>query len=159
MLRLPILLSGLLLVSTTDTVWWRTDGGTVTQHREGAAATCMLQIYNQVGQFSFIWDNSLPTRVVVDQTAWKFAPDQLTTVGLRVGSTWLENGNGAPNITAMTGSSAFMFILDQPVDELLLSADDIALKASDTGFGITLSRSRMQALITALRKCRAVIGR
>ncbi len=159
MLRLPILLSGLLLASGTDSVWWRTDGGDVSEHHDGSTITCTLQIYNSNGQFSLVWDNTLPTRVVVERHGWKFTPEQITSVALRLGPTWLEGGNGDPNISAMTGSSTFMLVLNQPIDTLLVAANEIVLKTPEAGFGITLIRSKMRALITALNKCRKGIGR
>lgn len=158
-MRLSVLLSGLLLTPVSDTVWWNTEGGNVTQHRDKDDATCTLALENEQGRFEFVWDRNLPARITVARRGWNNPPDQITAVALRIGDAWLQNGNGKPNITAMTGASAYMFILNQPVDDLLLSADDIAIRTPDASFGISLIRTRMQSLVTALRKCRAVISR
>jgi hypothetical protein len=159
MLRLPILLSSLLVTPVADTVWWNTNGGNVSERRDSETATCTLRIDNDDGQFQFTWDRNLPTRITASRNDWKFQPDEIATVAMRVGSVWLGNGNGTPNIPAITGPSALMFILDQPIDDLLLSADEIAISTTDDRFGIILIRSKINDLIVALRKCRAAIGR
>jgi hypothetical protein len=164
MIRSSLLLPALLLTPVADTVWWNTEGGNVTQHRDQDDVTCTLTLENDQGRFQFVWDRNLPARITVSRQGWRNVPDQITTVAMRIGDGWLEHGNGKPNITAMTGGSAYMFILNQPIDDLLLSADDIAIRTSesrfgDSGFGMSLTRGRMQGLVTALRKCRAVISR
>jgi hypothetical protein len=159
MLRLPILLSGLLLTPVADTVWWNTNGGNVSERRDSETATCTLRIDNDDGQFRFAWDRELPARITVSNNDWKFQPDEIATVAMRIGNVWLAGGDGTPNIPAITGPSAFMFILNQPVDELLLSADEIAVNTADTRFGIILIRSKINDLIVALRKCRSAISR
>src|ERR1700742_855810 len=60
MLMLPILLSNLMLTTPVLTavkadVWWRTPGGTVTEHRDGDSADCTLRLEGDGGSFAFIW--------------------------------------------------------------------------------------------------------
>ena len=158
MLRVSLLLSGLLVTPAADTVWWQTNGGNVTHHGGENTQTCTLTIENDTGQFAFVWDSNLPAHIMVAQPVWRFPSDQTTTVAMRIGNVWLENGNGTPNITAVTARSALMIIPDQPFDDLLLSADEIVVRTSDTQFGILLTREKMTALLAALRRCRASIG-
>jgi hypothetical protein len=158
MLRLHILLSGLLVTPAADTVWWHTNGGSVIEQRTADSASCTLTVNNSEGRFAFIWDRQMPTRVMVTRQDWALPPDQITSVALRLGDVWLADGDGAPNIAAMTGTSAVMFILNQPIDDLLSSANEIVVRTPNARFGITLIRGKMTALMTALHRCRAAIG-
>jgi hypothetical protein len=158
-LRLPILISSLLLAPVADTVWWRTPGGNVTQHREQDTSTCTLDINNGQGGFAFVWDHEQPTRVIAAQEGWRLASNQITTISMRIGDVWLEDGNGAPNIMAMTGPSEFKFIVNQPIDDLLVSADEIAIRTPESQFAVYMPVSKMKALVTALHRCRASASR
>jgi hypothetical protein len=148
-----------MVTPVADTVWWNTNGGNVSEHRDSETATCSLRIDNDDGQFLFVWDRTLPTRVTVVRNDWKFQPDDIANIAMRVGNVWLSGGNGAPNIPAITGQSALMFIANQPLEDLLSSADEIAVNTPDTRFGILLIKSKMNDLLVALRKCRSAIGR
>ena len=158
MLRLSIFLSGLLVTPVADTVWWHTDGGSVTRRSDQSAQTCTLTIENNEGRFAFVWDRTLPAHIMAAQPRWRFAADQSTTAAMRIGNVWLDNGNGTPNIAAIAGRSALMIVPDQPFDNLLSSADEIVIRTPDTQFGILLTREKMTPLVAALRKCRASIG-
>jgi hypothetical protein len=159
MLRLSIFLSGLLVTPVADTVWWHTDGGSVTQRSDQSAQTCTLTIENNEGRFAFVWDRTLPAHIMAAQPLWRFAANQSTTAAMRIGNFWLDNGNGTPNMTAIAGRSAMMFVPDQPFDNLLSSADEIVIRTPDTRqFGILLTREKMTPLVAALRKCRASLG-
>jgi len=159
MMIMPLLLTNLLLTAANDTVWWNSDSGSVVEHRDRDAASCTLTLDDQHGQIVFVWDRAMPTRVAVTQRAWKNTPGQITNVAVRIGEVWLDHGDGVRNITAMTATSSYMFILNQPVDDLLLAARDIAVRTPDGGFQITLIPRKVQALVTALHKCQAVIAR
>jgi hypothetical protein len=158
MLRLSIVLSSLLVTPVADTVWWRTNGGTVIQHIDATMQACTLTIENDAGQFAFVWDRGLPPHIMVAQPIWRFPPDQPTTVAMRIGNVWLENGNGRPNMTAVAAGSALMIIPAEPFDNLLSSANEIVVRTPDTQFGILLTREKMTPLLAALRNCRASIG-
>jgi hypothetical protein len=77
---------------------------------------------------------------------------------MRIGDVWLENGDGTPNITAMTARSALMIIPSQPVDDLLPAAEEIEIKTQDMRFEVRVTRGKMRGLLKALDKCRAAIG-
>lgn len=159
MLMLPILLSSLVLTPVKDELWWRTPGGEVTEHRDRTTADCTLRLDSDAGSLAFIWARTLPTRVVVEKPGWTIAPDRITTVAIRIGDVWLDGGDGTPNIPAMTGSSAVMLVLNRSIDTQLQTASDFTINAPDIRFGIRLTRLKMQALLTALDKCRQAIAR
>ena len=85
MLRLSIFLSGLLVTPVADTVWWHTDGGSVTRRSDQSAQTCTLTIENNEGRFAFVWDRTLPAHIMAAQPRWRFAADQSTTAAMRMG--------------------------------------------------------------------------
>jgi hypothetical protein len=158
MWKVPILVSTLLFTPVADTVWWHTDGGSVVQHSTDQTATCTLTISNDQGRFEFVWDRDLPTRLIVSRRDWRFSPDQITSVAMRIGNVWIGGGNGSPNIAAMTGPSALMLVMNQPVEPLLLAANEIVVTSGTTRFGIILLAAKVKALVAALRSCRARIG-
>lgn len=159
MLRFPVLIASLLLTPVADTVWWRTTGGSVIQHRERGQASCTLTLENESGRIEFVWEDSLPVHVTATQPDWMFSSNQLTTVSVRIGDVWLDGGDGSPNIMAMTGQSALMFVLNQPVGDLLRAARGVAVHTVDSRLEVTLDHRRMQDLAKRLGRCREVIGR
>jgi hypothetical protein len=159
MVKLPLLVSSLLVATATDGVWWNTDGGSVTEQRDHDTVTCTMTLKGDDGQFEFAWSNKLPPRAVVEQKNWSFPSGYMWNVALRIGGTWLEHGDGTPNIPAMTGSTSIMFLLNQPIDDMLLAARDVAIKTPDRTFNINLAPKKIQALVAALHKCSALIGR
>jgi hypothetical protein len=158
MLTVPIFLWNLMVTPVADTVWWHTSGGEVTQHSEQNIVNCTLTIENDQGKFAFVWNRDLPASIMVTQQVWQFPSDETMTVAMRIGDVWLEGGNGAPNMTAMTAKSALMVIPNQPFDYLLPSADEVVVRTPDAQFGILLLREKMTPLIAALHRCRAAIG-
>jgi hypothetical protein len=159
MLKYSILLAGLVLTSAGDTVWWRNDAGAVTEHKGGGTATCTLQVHNDHGQVAFVWDRELPPRVTVTQADWRLRPDTVTSVSLRIGGTWVAGGSGTQAIMALTSPSALNFVLNQPVDDLLSSADHIAVQAGSLQFAAKVQPAQMRSLVVGLRKCQTAITR
>jgi hypothetical protein len=158
-IKLPIVLSGLLLVNATDTVWWTSSAGSVAEHRDQNAVTCTLTLKDERNRFIFAWDNNLPLRVVFDSGALRLPPDQIAQIAMRIGDVWLAHGNGEPNIPVMTAASSVMFILDEPVEKALLQARDISLRAADQYITMKLMPRGVKDLIDALAKCNAIIAR
>jgi hypothetical protein len=147
------------MTTATERVWWRTEGGTVIEHRDRDAVSCTLTLNSDEGQIAFTWGDNLPPRAIVERKNWSFPSGYMWNVAMRIGSNWLGNGDGEPNIPAMTGPTSIMFLLDQPIDDLLLSAPDVAVKTPDRTLDINLAPRKIRALVTALRKCSAFIGR
>jgi len=154
-----IVLSGLLLANAADTVWWNNFEGRVREHRDQNTVTCTLTLQGQQSQVAFAWSNRLPLRVVVESKALNFRPGQISQIAMRIGDVWLARGDGKPNIPAMTASSAVMFILNEPLEDMLLSARYIEIRATDHPLTIDLVPSRIRDLVEALRGCNAVIAR
>jgi hypothetical protein len=159
MLKVAMLLSSLLVTPVaTDTVWWRTGGGSVVQDSSGPVQKCTLTLEEGTTRFAFVWHRGLPPAIMASQTDWNVAPNTNIPVALRIGEVWLGHGNGAPNITAATGFAAVMIVPDQPLDSLLAAADTVALRAPATQFGVQMAPGKMAALVAAARKCRSYIG-
>jgi hypothetical protein len=160
LIRIPLIVSGLLTAAATasDIPWWHTDAGDVVEHLDRDGVNCTLTLKSDHGQFEFAWNNKLPPRAIVERKVWQFPASYMWMVSLRIGNTWLGGGDGTPNIPALTGSDRLMFLLDQPIDGLLLSAHDIALRTPDRTFEIDLAADKIHALVAALRKCTAYIG-
>ncbi len=157
LLKIPLLVSSVLIASAADRVWWRTDGGAVIENRDGNAVTCTLTLNGNEGQFEFAWSNKLPPRAMVEQKSWSLPPGYMWSVAMRIGGTWLGHGDGTPNIPAMTGPASVQFLLNQPIDDMLLSARDIAIKTPDRAFDINLAPKKIRDLVDALHKCSALI--
>jgi hypothetical protein len=157
--KLPLLVPGLLVAAAGVTDWWNSAGGSVTEHHDGDTVTCVMTLKSDDGQFEFAWSNKLPPRVMVEQKSWSFPSGYMWNVAMRIGDTWLGHGDGTPNIPAMTGSTSLKFLIDQPIDDMLLSAQDLTIKTPDRMYNINLAPRKIQALVTALHKCSAFISR
>ena len=150
----------MLTISTGgDIDWWRSDTGKVTEHRDRDDITCTLLLKNHDGQFQFMWDNVLPLRVIVEQSSWNLPDSRMWTVSLRIGSAWLGGGNGDPDIPALTAPHGVMFVLNQPIMDMLGSARDVTVRTPAQDFGLSVPQNKMEPLVKALRKCTAQIKR
>ena len=158
-IKLPIVLSGLLVANAVDTVWWSGHAGSVIEHRDQHEVTCTLMLKDERNQLNFAWSNPLPLRVVFDSAALRLAPDKVAQIAVRVGEVWLAHGDGKPNIPVMTASSSIMFILNEPIEEALLRAHDISIRADDQYITMKLMPSGVKDLVGALGRCNAVIAR
>jgi hypothetical protein len=157
-IKLPILLSGLLLAGAADTVWWNGRAGSVVEHRDQHEVICTLTLKDERNRLTFAWSNHLPLRVVFDSGALRLAPDQIAQIAVRIGDVWLAHGNGKPNIAVMTAASSVMFILNERVEEALLQARDIGIRAADQYITMTLMPNGVKDLVDAVRRCNAVIA-
>src|SRR5208283_292755 len=76
LLIVPMLLSSMLfLTAVKDTVWWNTPGGEVMEHRDQAAASCSLMLYDDSGSVIFAWDDPGRTFVTAIDRNWQFPDD------------------------------------------------------------------------------------
>jgi hypothetical protein len=160
LLALPVLTAMLTMISTgSDTDWWHSDAGEVTEHRERDNVTCKLVLKNHDGQFAFMWDSVLPLRVIVEQPSWNLPDNRMWDVSLRIGGAWLGDGGGSPDIPALTAPHGVMFVLNQPIMAMLSTAEDLTVRTPDGAFEMNVPSNRMRPLVTALRKCTAQIKR
>jgi hypothetical protein len=157
--RLALLLLGPTLVnaSPTDRDWWRSEAGKVTEHRNAQDTTCTLVLKNDKGQFQFMWSDTLPPYAIVERPEWTLPLNRMLTVSLRIGNTWLKSPNGSANFPALTEPHGLMFLLSQPVEELLSGAQDLAFQAPDQTFEMPLPRPKVRQLMKALHRCNAQI--
>lgn len=144
--------------AATDTVWWRSDAGTVVGHRDERGLTCTLTLESPEGRIAFAWGGGLPRRGTAESDAWHLEPERIAQVALAIGGTWLGSGNGTPNITALTSRSAFMFVLNEPVEGPLLAAQAVTVITPQGRLSIELPATKVKALMAALDKCRAFIS-
>jgi hypothetical protein len=147
----------LLTAAPADTVWWRSDAGTVIGHRSGDAVTCTLTLDGGPTQARFVWSSGLPTRAVIQHPGWRFQPGSVIDIAVQVGPVWLGGGNGAPNIPAMTGQSSLMFVAADAVDDLLRRAQRLRVAAPVPDAEIALATGKMEALTAGVQRCRRLI--
>ncbi len=101
----------------------------------------------------------MPPRAVVQRPNWNLPPSLMWSVSVRIGTTWLSNRDGTRDFPALTGRHSLMFLVDQPIEGLLDTAGDVAVQTPDRSFEMRIPREKMRALVVALRKCTALIGR
>jgi hypothetical protein len=157
--RLPLVLASVLLVNTVDTIWWAGRGGMVTEHRDRDTVTCMLTLKDGQNQANIAWSNRTPVRAVFESQRLRLPPDQIGEVGVRIGNTWLQGGDGKPNIPALTAPSSIMFVVSEPITDILASAHTVDIRGFGHSFSIRLAPNPMKALVNALARCTAVISR
>jgi hypothetical protein len=144
--------------AAADTVWWRTDGGTVTGHRDESGLTCTLTLTSPDGRIAFSWGGGLPRRVTAESDACHQEPERISQVALEIGGNWMAGGNGTPNITALTGPSGFMFVLNDPVESQLPDAREVTVVTPGDRLSIGMPAGRTKALLAGLDKCRNLIS-
>lgn len=145
------------LISAThaDIRWWHSEAGNVTEYRDGKSLTCTLALNSDQGEFQFMWSDSLPPYAIVQRPDWTLPLNHMATASLRIGDTWLTTADGSRNLPALTEPHGLMFLLDQPVQNLLKDAQDLALQTPDRTFELKIPHPRMQPLVKALRRCMA----
>ena len=156
MLKVAAMLSSVVLTAASGTVWWRTEGGSVIGSRNGPNMTCTLTMEDPSARMTFAWEQGLPLRATVEGTAWRVEPEAIARIAVRVGADWLANGDGSANITALTSRAGFMFVIEEPLEERLLSAREVTVQTPAGKVSVGLPASRMRSLLAALDKCRHV---
>ncbi|MFO1026020.1 MAG: hypothetical protein U1E70_12590 [Acetobacteraceae bacterium] len=154
MLTLPLLAAAILAAAPADTVWWRSDAGTVIGHHSSGGLTCTLTLDGGSTEARFVWSSGLPTRAVIQNPSWRFQPGSFLNLAVQIGPAWLGGGNGAPNIPALTGPSSLMFVAADGVDDLLRQARRLRVAAPVPDAEIVVSAGKMEALIAGLERCR-----
>ncbi len=150
-----MLLSGFLFtMPVKDTVWWQTPGGTVTEHRSPTDTSCSLMLYDEDGSVTFEWND--PNRVFVTAIDWdwQFPDNWRVPVAMRLGEVWLSAHGNSAVIEAVGHGNSVAFATDQAVDELLLPANRIDVRTTDKEMSIKLQSSKVEVLLSRMRKCR-----
>ncbi len=150
-----LLTSFFVITPIADTIWWNTSGGRVVGHKDERGTSCTLFLTNSDGTISFTWEPDKQPLMSVIKSDWQFA-DNDVNVAVRIGTTWLDNGNGSPNIEAIETKSSVLFQLDQSIDDLLYSSDQIqVIVGNDAYFQMALPKDKMNALMAGVKKCRS----
>lgn len=158
MFRLPLFLAGLMtILPVADTVWWSTPSGQVIEHKEGSIAECTLTLRDDYTTSYWVWRHDEPTHAMVRRGDWHFGDDAPLEIAMQIGPVWLGRGNGAPNLTALGRDTTVIFLVEQPIDDLLLAADQLTINVDKSTYSIRLQHAKMVSLILALRRCRSAI--
>lgn len=148
-----VVLTALLLTSPAlagdQTVWWRTDGGTVTQDGK----QCSLSILTPERALIFTWDKEVVTLNVQDESL-NFKPETSVPIAVQLGDTWLGNSD-VPFLLA-TGRNDYMSLaLTQAMlDPALADVDHVTVKLTNKVMRFDFSHTKMPALLKATNECR-----
>jgi hypothetical protein len=149
-----MIVSGLLLLTPVkDTIWWKSEGGNVTQHN----SDCSLWLFNQNGSILFSWPKGSETEsVIVINPAWHYPMDRKLAITMQIGNNWLGDVTTEQSVplNAIGNDNSLSFDLDATIDERLEIADHINIKTDDSEFSLALDRDKMGILITKLNQCR-----
>lgn len=162
-MAIPARIAWLLLAPTlasatpTDRDWWRSKVGKVTEHRDDRDTVCTLVLKNDTGDVQFMWSHTLPPYAIVERPDWSLPLNRMLTVSLRIGNTWLKSSNGSSDLPALTEPHGLMFLLTQPVEDLLSDAQDLTFQAPDKTFEMPLPHPKVRELVKALHRCNAQI--
>jgi hypothetical protein len=150
---------GLITIDVNDTVWWNTPGAKVIEHRNGSNLSCTLLFTNRDGVVALEWSFNGELNMALTKEDWKFSKKD-SHVAVRIGDTWLNNGDGQTNIEAIDDDTTVLFQLPQPIDDLLFASDQITVKIDDEAFfTMTLPTTKMSALKAGVSRCRDLIGK
>ncbi len=152
---------------TDPTVWWRTHGAEVVeQHNtDDGERACSLVMSDGDNAVVFMWRKNAGTSMFVQHPGWRFGNSEgVAQVEIQIGDVWLGgavDGSDGPRLLAVDYQSWVRAHVDQPVADLLLTQPEIRVVfpgGQAEGLSFPLNRSKMPALVRALKKCQAAIG-
>ena len=148
-----LLFAASLVLPVTDTVWWQTPGGSVTEVHDAKRAECSLTFYDSQQQFVFTWQRGQPFHGFAVRDDWHFDRNTKMTVNLKIGSHLIANQ------AAEGADRTIVFLVGQPIDDLLTDASQITVQTSAAETMIKLPpSSKVAALMVGLHRCRAALN-
>lgn len=112
-----------------------------------------MMLYNESREVVFTWGRNQPLHGFASQQGWNFPSDASMRVTLTFGTQPL------PDRTALGRGEAVLFMVDQPIDDLLLSSGSIGVNPGTTATTIALPpASRMASLVSAAQRCRQALS-
>lgn len=147
------LTASLLTWNVASTVWWNTPGGRVTEQHDATHAECTMTLYDAHREVAFTWGRNQPFHGIAAQPGWDFPADMSMRVALQFGDHRLSDR------TALGGGESVAFMIDQPIDELLMNAGSIAVDPGSAVMAMPLPpASRMASLVSAAQRCRRALA-
>lgn len=148
----PFLLTGsLLLTPVKDTVWWNTESGQVLGHRDNATATCTLWLFDKDGRIAFTWAKDQPLSVSAISPALTMPKDaSRMSVSLQIGDGWLNDGKP---YDAIGFGTSITFVVTQPIEDRLRSADHVTIFTPTSEFQMAISHSKISTLLDHVKQC------
>lgn len=147
------------------TIWWRTQGAEVVEHRTGAGKrACSLLIYHDDDALLFQWRKDKDPSLFIKHPGWHF--------GDRKGTAKVEIDAGRATSGANPGGVSLQLAvinhrdwirarLDRPIADLLPSEREITVDFPDgqaSGVSFPIDGSRMPAIMRGVQNCRAAVG-
>lgn len=137
---------GAALAAGNETVWWRTDGGLAVGFHD--TKDCSLLLYTPEHGISITWDRNDNEKIMVQDASLDFVDGRAPPMIVRIGGTSMA-------AVATTGVNDYAFgNLNQPVEDLLRSTDDITVQFVDKEVRIDVNRKKISALLDAVDQCR-----
>jgi hypothetical protein len=148
MISVPAMLGlGITLIASADTVWWRTEGGTVVELRDTRECILFLTDRDKSHGVAFTWLLDLE-RIGIQDDRLLLSDGQTAQMSVRIGNTPIDD-------FVAVGTNGFASgVVTQSTEPLLRSADKITLRVNDIELQIAVNQSKMPALLTAVDKCR-----
>lgn len=146
-------------MTVTDTVWWDTPGGKVTEHHVDNDISCSLMLYDDGGSITFEWTDPRRVLVTAINSDWQFPADWNVPVAMQFGDVWLSNHADSAVMDGVGHGNSVAFATDQGVDDLLRSADHIVVKTTSADMTIRLVPRKLDVLLSRTRQCRDTIRR
>jgi hypothetical protein len=145
-----------LVIPITDTIWWRTAGGTVVEHRDGDYRDCSLVLADDLHSVTFDW---LIGSVAVTATSrtWHL-PEGKQPVAVQIGDQWLDKAKSVV-LEADGHDTTIRSMIDQPIEDLLRNASQIRVKTAVGDLVLPVNPRKMEALLTAAGRCRSLTKR
>ncbi len=139
------------------TVWWRTQGAEVVEHRTDAGEkACSLVMYHDDDVLLFMWRKDAQPSLFVEHPAWRF--------GEREGVAKAEiavDRTSAAQLLAVDYRDWIRIRLDQPIADLLPRERQITINFPNgqaSGVSFPIDRSRMPGIMRGVRRCRDALG-
>lgn len=158
---------GAALVTSDQTVWWRTaDAAVIGFHSPNE---CAMFLYNNVRAVVITWGKNNQKLGIEDRSLQLTSPEPVP-VAVQIGPTWIGDPN-KPNLMAYGSGDYVTLPLEQPrfhlgaaqdewlhfIDHLLVSADHVTFKMLNTQITYETPRGKLPALLAAADSCRKLI--
>jgi hypothetical protein len=135
------------LAANDQTVWWRTEGGTVIQlHRN---QQCALFLYDNEHGVAVSWTRDGTERLGVQDDDLHLVDGESVAMTARIDDTSI--GLISPNGVEGYASAQ----LSQPIEPALREGRKITFKVGDRTVQFPLSHGKIPAMLAAVQKCRA----
>jgi hypothetical protein len=147
------------------TVWWRTQGAEVIEHRtDTGARACSLVLRRADDVLLFMWPQNGSPSLFVRHPGWRFGDQESTTnieIAVSAGNAAAQASGVSTELPARDYRDWIRTPLDQPLADVLPTEGEIRIGFPGGQFSplsFPIDRSRMPAVMRGVQNCKTALG-